>query len=419
MQINLDKNSPQQVNSRSVANNAAIAPTIKVKGTGQQAVTQNSATLQLEKYQQMADAGMANTHRPGSVVQRITIALGDLQEAANKKQTLTEGAHAHAKVITDAEAAYRKNSGEAQAHPWDERFRPFKAGPLAAIGNENIRIYGHGATYEGDNVVSMVGGYTPEAIIERLVKMGLPSNYAGEVYLTGCETAIGPAKGFLGKFYALLIKQFPKATARGNLGTTTTFPDGRQGVWTGVLTEEYYQKTRAKINEKNLFYLEKNRTLGLKVRQLLPQDESLNQELARLTASKADAVIMNEFTNRRKKLDEVISATVKAVEEVADLIKNIAKGIREFDEIAYDVTGKLSVTLPAQLNEARDVSKAREIAKNNEEFRLTRLEIAEELAAMYGWGESTVTKKVYGGELDDRARTRMDSRKEERPSYIS
>ncbi len=49
----------------------------------------------------------------------------------------------------------------------------------------------------------------------------------------------------------------------------------------------------------------------------------------------------------------------------------------------------------------------------------TKLEIVEDLASMYGWSESTVTKMVKDEELDERASTRIEREHEPTPSYIS
>jgi hypothetical protein len=351
-------------------------------------------------------------------VQKITIALGDLQEAEHSKKKLSESEHAHAKIITDAEESRRKVSNEDQAHPWDERFRPFNSGPLGNINNENIRIYGHGASYIGDNVVSKVGGYSATEIVTRLIKMGLPTSYTGEIYLTGCETAIGPNKGFLRTFYTAVINHCAGATVRGNLGTTTTDKDGEQGVWTGVISQDSYNSTRDALTAKKEHYLSKNAEKQAKTAELIKLNTAINAEKEVLLAGQPSSSEVDDFLAKIVKFDLACKANEKAVLEISEYMNIITKAIQELDDIAYDKTGRLSVTLPAALNEQTNIDKALDEAKKANEYRLTKLEIAEELAFMYGWAESVVTKKLYGGDFDERAKGRIASRTEPTPSYI-
>jgi hypothetical protein len=361
-----------------------------------------------------------NAPHEGVIIQRVTLAVGELQEAAHKQQQLSPKKKEHEKVITDAEASYLKNNPkEKQVHPWDERFRPFYSGPLAGIGSENLRIYGHGQVYVGNKAVSMIGGYTASALCQKLIEMGLPANYKGEIYLTGCETAVGRGRGYLGAFYTLISGHCSGVTVRGNMGTTVTHPDGVQGIWTGVMSLELFEGTRAGLVAKKDFYLKKNSAMRIKNKQLSEQNNLLKKErqihLAKVELSKKET---DEFLEKEKKFNEVCLATSKAAIEIADYLKMIVKGLNELDYIAYDRSGRLSVTLPAGFNETENIKAALAETKKLEEFRLTKLEIAEELASIYGWAESEVTKQVHGGELDERATDRMQARKNP-PSYIS
>lgn len=358
------------------------------------------------------------THANQTVLQRVTLALGELQEAANAKKKLTQKEHEHAKIITDGEEGYRSKTGEKQVHPWDERFRPFKSGALSGIGSENLRIYGHGASYVGEGVVAMVGGYTPKNLASKLIKLGLPNKYSGEIYLTGCETAIGPKRGFLGEFYKLISAHCASVTVRGNLGITTTREDGRQGVWTGAIDKGRYDKTRNALNEKKEHYLGKNAQLIKKIPALTQTDKALikeNQELSSANASKAK---LQEFNTKKQKHEKACEALSEASQEINKFMKLVTKGIKEIDDIAYDTSGRLSVTLPASFGEDGRAQAAIAEAQAAEKLRLTKLEIAEELASMYGWAESVVTEKVHGGELDHRAKARIKSQSEPTPSYI-
>jgi hypothetical protein len=162
---------------------------------------------------------------------RMVVAVGDLDELTRKGTKLTKDDRRSAASITEAAQRWVTATGELQAHPWDERFRPFKSGPLAAIGDEDLRIYGHGESRKGDEFVSQIGGYTASALAAKLIEMGLPEAYAGEIYLTGCNTAKGDDDGYLGVFYKLIAAHCPRVRVRGNLAVSVTFASGTQGVW--------------------------------------------------------------------------------------------------------------------------------------------------------------------------------------------
>lgn len=398
-------------------NTASQNKTQSVSSLSQKIAPPKAITLQDNRLSTLIQKKANNN---GVVIQRVTLAVGELQEAAHKKQQLSPKKQEHEKVITDAETSYLKNNPkEKQVHPWDERFRPFYSGPLAGIGSENLRIYGHGQVYEGDKAVSMIGGYTTQALCQKLINMGLPANYKGEIYLTGCETAVGNARGYLGVFYRLIAAHCSGVTVRGNMGTTVTHPDGVQGVWTGVMSLELFESTRAGLVAKKNFYLKKNSAMIIKSKQLSEQNKLLkNEKQVLLAKAKLSKKETDEFLEKEKKFSEVCLATSKATIEIADYVKMIVKGLNELDYIAYDRSGRLSVTLPAGFNEAGNIKAALAEAKNLEEFRLTKLEIAEELASMYGWAGSVVTKMVHSGELDESGATRMKARKDP-PSYIS
>ena len=68
-----------------------------------------------------------------------------------------------------------------------------EAGNMALLGqNETLYLDGHGAAPEVAGVPQAAltfGGYTPEQLAAKLVEKGLPLNYAGKIYLQGCNTA--------------------------------------------------------------------------------------------------------------------------------------------------------------------------------------------------------------------------------------
>jgi hypothetical protein len=184
----------------------------------------------------VARAGRAGAR--GRTLSRVVLAVGDLAELERKREEVSPDERRHAETISTAARNRVTATRERQVDPWDERFRPFKPGPLATIGDEDLRIYGHGGTRRNEDVVSQVGGYTASALAAKLINMGLPESYAGEIYLTGCNTAKGDDDGFLGAFYKPMSAHCPRVRARGNIAASTTFEDGTQGVWTGNLPSE-------------------------------------------------------------------------------------------------------------------------------------------------------------------------------------
>lgn len=356
----------------------------------------------------------------GLVIQRVTLAVGELQEFSHKKISLSEEEHAHAKIITDAEENYRNSSKEGQVHPWEERNRLLlNFGPLKNIGKENLRIYGHGQVYVGDLSVSKIGGYSAQELSKKLIELGLPSSYTGEIYLTGCETAVGYNKGFLGVFYQLISKHCKGVTVRGNLDVTITQKDGVQGVWTGVISKDLFENTRDALVTKKDFYMGKNKVARVRATKLGVMSHAIKEELEQLLSGTPPKAEVDEFLAKQEKFSEACKAHEAAVKEINEYVNMITKAIKELDDIAYDRSGRLSVTLPADLNEQVNITGAIDDAKKIEEFRLTKLEIVEQLASIYGWAESVVTKKVYGGELNERAKSRIAAKSESTPSYIN
>jgi hypothetical protein len=103
-------------------------------------------------------------------------------------------------------------------------------GPLSKIGlAEELRVFGHGQTGR-DNIVLQINGTTAEALARRLIELGLPKRYAGEIYLSGCDAAVGGDESYLSKFFAAIHAHSPAARARGNLGKSVTREDGSQWV---------------------------------------------------------------------------------------------------------------------------------------------------------------------------------------------
>jgi hypothetical protein len=253
-------------------------------------------------------------------VQRMILPLGDLADLERREPGATAERRASATVISDAAENSRRATNERVAHPWEERFRPFKRGALAGIGlNEELRIYGHGEVYEGEAVVAQIGGYTPQALATKLIRLGVPATYGGEIYLTGCETAKGDDDGYLGLFYPLISSHCPNVTVKGNLARSTTFADGRQGVWTGNFeSEEQLQAAKAAIGND---LISRSQELGLK-------------------AEAAEAAIGTPVE------DEMIGSVAAQTGDLQQRRIALTAQKDRLHEAAYSTTGEMTVTLP-------------------------------------------------------------------------
>jgi hypothetical protein len=164
----------------------------------------------------------------------------------------SQQALASAQVISTAVGHRTARTHEAVARPWDERFRPFKWGPLDGIGNDELRIFGHGAHRRGSDIAEQVGGYTPAQLVTKLKELGLKSTYAGVIYLSGCKTAGGEDLGYLGAFYDLISAHAPAVHVKGNLGNAITLPDGTQAIFKSSQDKEMYEALSTRIDQETV-----------------------------------------------------------------------------------------------------------------------------------------------------------------------
>ncbi len=298
---------------------------------------------------------------PYKVVQPMILALGDLAEATNQRLTLSAGERSSREAISDAVTKRIRSTGEARVNPWDTK-NIFAKGALHRIGPiEPLRIYGHGQG-PPDRIVS-VGGYTVKALVQKLIDLGLPQNYAGEIYLTGCEAAIGPDYGFLGELYQSLRRHCPNVKVRGNLGRAVTFADGTQGIWSGRVSEHTYNSARSALNaEKSGILGEIDRTKlhvenrRRRRRAYEAQRAQLVREVERTPEDDPDPDLMKHFlfrdtqlTHRDKQLARSGKRLDRELQRLLDLLRKVDARIVELDRLAY--TSELnpdhrSVTLP-------------------------------------------------------------------------
>ena len=182
--------------------------------------------------QLMSDSLIHSGFVSGDAIQRMALPLDDLQNLGHKSKDFSEEDAKSARIMTEAVSNRVHATGESVARP-HQVIAKNKACGLAKIGlTEELRIFGHGQTtrLSGD-VAVQIAGYTPATLAQLLINMGLPVNYQGEIYLSGCLTAVGPNHGFLGSFYQIIKDHCGGCRVRGNLGNSTTFPDGTQGFW--------------------------------------------------------------------------------------------------------------------------------------------------------------------------------------------
>lgn len=258
-------------------------------------------------------------------LQRMILPLGDLVSLGSRKKILSEEDVKSAKIISNAVGDRARATGEkiARTHEISGEQGP---GGLSKIGlTEELRLFGHGeVTQLSGGEAVQIAGYTPSALAQLLIDMGLPENYQGEIYLSGCLTAIGNGYGFLGKFYQLIKSHCPGCLVRGNLGNTTTFSDGTQGVWSGIVTKEAYDKQMAEFKMMANEVIKGNETLEEDVRS---GKITLKEARVRLAKSK-------------------------------DLLERIGISKEQYNRTIYDTTGAYTVLLPSGSLRAENAIKA-------------------------------------------------------------
>jgi len=261
---------------------------------------------------------------PAGPVQRLAMALDSVQALAERKPDFTDKEAESARTITNAFADRVRATGESVAAPHQVTTHD-QAGGLAQIGlTEELRLFGHGQTTQlsGDEAVQ-IGSYTPQKLAKLLIDMGLPQAYSGEIYLSGCLTAVGPGYGFLGKFYALISQHAPGVIVRGNLGSAVTYPDGTQGVWTGITSPEEHEKQMVLFTDK--------------AKELLQENDKL---LAR-------------FNNKTHSEQDIRNAPL-----IKEQLESLAASRLAYLQQVYDPSGAYTVTLPDGSMQASNAIKA-------------------------------------------------------------
>jgi hypothetical protein len=179
------------------------------------------------------------------VIQPMLLALGDLAEAGHAELKLSGDERQAREVISHAVERRHKATGEGRVNPWDVKGLFVGRGALHRLGrNEPLRIYGHGQG-PPDSRIEAIGGYSVAALVAKLIALELPRDYTGEIYLTGCDTAVGANLGFLGEFFQQIRRHCHGVTVRGNLGPAVTLPNGEQGIWSGRLQKSAYEASRS------------------------------------------------------------------------------------------------------------------------------------------------------------------------------
>jgi hypothetical protein len=293
---------------------------------------------------------------PRKVIQPMLLSLGDLAEAAHEGLSLSSAEHKSREGISQAVATRASTHRERQVNPWDVGGWFSGNGALHAIGRtEPLRIYGHGQGVGHNGRIERIGGYTVAALVSKLKELGLPSGYSGEIYLTGCDTAVGENFGFLAEFYAQIRQHCAGVTVRGNLGTAVTRPDGEQWIWSGRIARFRYETWRA--------LLVKNRESVLGD---IHQSTNLKSTLDRRTRAygqQVDAAV--RYLDQGGSVDDALLsargrhlATQKRrlgvrMEEQLTRLRKVDAGIVDLDTLAY--TRDRTVRLPMPVRAAASV----------------------------------------------------------------
>jgi hypothetical protein len=186
----------------------------------------------------------------GRILQRVVLPLDDVDALRRSDPHPSKEDLESAQVISTAVERRTASTHETVVRPWDERFRPFSWGPLDGIGNEELRIFGHGEHRRDSDIAERVGGYTPAQLVTKLKELGLRSTYAGVIYLSGCKTAGGQDLGYLGAFYDLIKAHAPAVHVKGNLGDAITRPNGKQAIFRSGQDKELYEHLSTRISEE-------------------------------------------------------------------------------------------------------------------------------------------------------------------------
>jgi hypothetical protein len=359
-------------------------------------------------------------------IQRVILALGDVAEAEHAKLKLSKQEYESRQVITEGAKRRQSVTRERQINPWDERNRLLlNFGPLDKIvATEPLRIYGHGQGYGEVGEIAMVGGYTPQSLKSKLIELGLPSTYGGEIYLTGCDTAVGPGCGFLGKFYLLIKQHCGNVTVRGNRGTATSLRSGEQGVWTGAIKKREYDSLRLTLVVTQEELLRKNRENIGKTMLLAEKNRALQEQRKKLDGqAKLESREVDEFLKQEQQQYVKVKRNSERAGEIKKQIDDIANSILELDAIAYDSSGKLSVKLPMnemeRLQQIEEIKAARLKAKIANIRRQVRDDLRENLMELYGWNRSHFWEHEQDGKFRELIKDRVLSRMQPTPSYIA
>jgi len=290
------------------------------------------------------------TNEQEGVIQKRILPLGDLAELQKNNQQLTEEQEESGRTITKGVEHREKNFNERVERPWNTKGF-FAKGALADMGiGEPLRIYGHGAAYEGDDFVTMVGGYTVVALAQRIINLGLPATYKGTIYLTGCETGKGGDNSFLKKFYDQIKTNIPEVHVEGNPSVTVTFKDGMQGVFKeDVSSEEYDSKINSIHKQIDSF---RNRNKGI-----IKDIKALEQKIASLEVQRQNLIGQNLPHNFNNDQTEMYIKQEKANNDESDFLLKASginkKEIESLDILKedyirkhHDTTGLLTIKYP-------------------------------------------------------------------------
>ncbi|MDB5600919.1 MAG: hypothetical protein JWN71_2963 [Xanthobacteraceae bacterium] len=324
-----------------------VQPTMQLQGTAvnDDPGLEDEADVMGAKALQLKAASPAATRASlmRGVAQRLVLPLDDVAALKHDNPKPTKEELESSQIISTAVERRTGATHENVVRPWNTRNRLLlNWGPLDNIGNEDIRIFGHGAHAPNSDIALQVGGYTPSQLVALLKDLGLKSTYAGQIYLSGCLTAGGDKLGYLGAFYDLLKAYAPAVRVRGNLGNAITLENGKQAIFKTSQDRDLYKTLQDRTTELAKTFDEQTQAfkmMGLATTQTeLAAKQALKDNLLKR---------QNEIVDLYDQLRDIFYAT----EDQGDLTVELPDAkLPAFDQSGFDLFQSPSVISDATPN---------------------------------------------------------------------
>ncbi|HET6978790.1 MAG TPA: hypothetical protein VFI24_20830 [Pyrinomonadaceae bacterium] len=137
----------------------------------------------------------------------------------------------------------RLDSGN-DVRKWEQRLAG-KDKPGRNIMNPHVELRWMGNTeklhviaHSSDDFLSLENFYSPIELARKLINMGLPLNYRGQIVLHGCRSGLGGEDSFATKLQDALVDYGRRVPVKANIGTSKVLEDGSTRV---MRVEDYYK----------------------------------------------------------------------------------------------------------------------------------------------------------------------------------